>query len=106
MADPSPSAHDPRTPAGVAHLARLSRLHLEPAEAEAMVEHLTKVLAWVEQLDAVDTAGVSPSLHDELLTPSRADAPQPSLSREAALGNAPARSADGAGFAVPAVLAE
>jgi aspartyl-tRNA(Asn)/glutamyl-tRNA(Gln) amidotransferase subunit C len=48
----------------VAHIARLSRLALSEAEARAMGEHMDKILAWVAELNELDTEEVSPTLHD------------------------------------------
>ena len=95
---------DPTTPAGVAHIARLARLALTEEESGSMVSHLGKILAWVGELNELDTEGVSASLHDRAVAPSRTDVVQESLPREEALRNAPAR--DASGFVVPAVLAE
>ena len=104
MVDPAQPAPplDPRTPAGVAHLARLARLSLTRAESDALGDHLGKILDWVAALDAVDTDGVSSSLHDAPCDATRADQPAESLPQERALANAPSK--DGVGFVVPAVL--
>lgn len=96
---------DPTTDAGVAHIARLSRLSLSADEAAAMRGHMQKILAWVKELDGLDTAGVSDNLHDEPHAGElRADVVQPSLGAARALANAPAR--DETGFAVPKVVSE
>jgi aspartyl-tRNA(Asn)/glutamyl-tRNA(Gln) amidotransferase subunit C len=99
-----PAGIDPRTPAGVAHIARLSRLALTAAEAEAMARHLGKMLDAVSALDRLDTAGVSAALHDGARAALRQDVVVPSLPVDLALQNAPRRGP--AGFEVPAVLAE
>ena len=95
---------DPRTDDGVAHVARLARLALTPDESQAMKGHMQRILAWVAELDALDTAGVPATLHDGAVSALRADEVTPSLAREQALANAPRH--DGAGFEVPAVLSE
>ncbi|MBX3472357.1 MAG: Asp-tRNA(Asn)/Glu-tRNA(Gln) amidotransferase subunit GatC [Planctomycetes bacterium] len=97
---------DPRTPEGVAHIARLSRLALAPEELSAMAAHLGKILDAVSVLERLDTQGVPAGLHDEALSEDalRADAVAPSLPVDEALRNAPARGVGG--FEVPAVLAE
>lgn len=98
------SAIDPRTPEGVAHVARLARLALSPEEADGMREHLVRILGWVDELNALDTEGVPATLHDAPLANGlRADEVAPSLPREQALANAPAR--NDVGFTVPAVIA-
>jgi aspartyl-tRNA(Asn)/glutamyl-tRNA(Gln) amidotransferase subunit C len=88
----------------VAHIARLSRLALTPAEAAAMAEHLGKILDAVSVLERLDTTGVSAALHDGAREVLRPDTPVPSLPVDLALQNAPAKGP--AGFEVPAVLAE
>lgn len=98
------AAIDPRTPAGVARIAHLSRLALTEAEQAGFGAHMAKILTWIEELDAVDTEGVDAGDLGEAVAPTREDAPAPSLSQEAALANAPRRGTDG--FLVPAVLSE
>lgn len=97
---------DPRTPEGVAHIARLSRLALSPQELAAMAEHMKKILDAVSVLERLDTQGVPAALHDEAaaLADLRPDAVAPSLSVDDALRNAPQKGV--AGFEVPAVLVE
>ena len=97
-------AHDPRTLAGVAHVARLSRLALSQGEAEAMLAHMGRILEWVDELNELDTSGVSASLHDDAIEPLRGDEPVASLSPAAALANAPQRNDEG--FVVPTVVSE
>jgi aspartyl-tRNA(Asn)/glutamyl-tRNA(Gln) amidotransferase subunit C len=84
-------------------LARLARLHLEPAELDALTAELAAVLKHFAALAAVDTSDVPPMTHavpmDLRL---RGDEPQPSLAVEDALRGAPAR--DGDFFVVPAIL--
>lgn len=45
----------------VQKLAKLSALNLDPSELEAMRNDLTQILEYVEQLQAVDTDGISPT---------------------------------------------
>jgi aspartyl-tRNA(Asn)/glutamyl-tRNA(Gln) amidotransferase subunit C len=44
----------------VRHIARLARIALKDEQVEPMVNELNNILAWVEQLEEVDVAGVSP----------------------------------------------
>lgn len=44
----------------VRHIARLARLEVGEAQAEALVGELNGILGWIEQLKEVDTAGVAP----------------------------------------------
>ena len=46
--------------ATVARIARLARIKVTPEEAKGLVGELTGILAWVAQLDEVDTKGVEP----------------------------------------------
>lgn len=47
----------------VRHLASLSRLHFSEAEEQSMVGDLSRILDYVDQLQAVDTDGVEPTIH-------------------------------------------
>jgi aspartyl-tRNA(Asn)/glutamyl-tRNA(Gln) amidotransferase subunit C len=95
---------DPRTPEGVAKIARLSRLALTAEEAEALGAHMTKILEWVDELSELDTAGVEAGLRDAARSALRPDVVAPSLAVDAALANAPQPGP--LGFEVPAVLSE
>lgn len=84
----------------VNRIATLARLSLGEAEAEALTRQLDAILEYVAQLQNLDTTGVEPTAQlGTASTPMREDEPQPSLSQEAALANAP-KSAGG-GFVVP-----
>lgn len=48
------------TPEDVSRIAHLARLELSPAEADAMLGDLNGFFRIVEQMSAVDTAGVEP----------------------------------------------
>jgi len=47
----------------VRQIARLARLAIDPAEAPAYAERLSRILDFVAQMDAVDTRGVVPMAH-------------------------------------------
>lgn len=49
--------------AEVAQIAQLARLAIEAPQAERYARDLSDILAFVEQLSAVDTDGVSPMAH-------------------------------------------
>ncbi len=53
----------------VRRIARLARIGIRPEESAAAVERLNRVLGLIDQLKAVDTAGIEPMAHplDELL---------------------------------------
>jgi aspartyl-tRNA(Asn)/glutamyl-tRNA(Gln) amidotransferase subunit C len=84
----------------VHHVAKLASLSLSEAEAQRFAHELASIVQYVAQLDELDTRDVHPTAHVALdRMPLRADEPQPCLSHEEALAQAPA--ADGGGFAVP-----
>jgi aspartyl-tRNA(Asn)/glutamyl-tRNA(Gln) amidotransferase subunit C len=86
----------------VLHVARLARLALTEAEVEAMRGELASVLSHIAKMDELDLEGVPPSTHVVQASGAlRADVRRPSLSRSAALSQAPAVSEDGEGFLVP-----
>jgi aspartyl-tRNA(Asn)/glutamyl-tRNA(Gln) amidotransferase subunit C len=87
----------------VEHVARLSRLALSEAEAERMREQLSGILAYIDKLRALDTAGVEPTSHAvPLVNVMREDEPSPCLEQDEALANAPDRS--DAYFRVPRII--
>jgi aspartyl-tRNA(Asn)/glutamyl-tRNA(Gln) amidotransferase subunit C len=47
----------------VGRIARLARIEITPAETAQTRDQLNGILAFVEQLQAVDTAGVEPMAH-------------------------------------------
>lgn len=86
-------------------VAVLARLQLSEGELDAMSHQLSRVLQYIDQLGELDVDGVEPLANaTEIENVFRADEIQPSLNREAALGNAPKRDAEC--FLVPAVLGE
>jgi aspartyl-tRNA(Asn)/glutamyl-tRNA(Gln) amidotransferase subunit C len=44
----------------VRRIAKLARLALEEERVEPMMNELNQILAWVEQLEEVDVAGIAP----------------------------------------------
>ena len=79
----------------VEHVARLSRLALTDAEIERMREQLSGILAYIDKLRALDTAGVAPTSHAvPLVNVMRDDETRPCLSQDEALANAPERSGE------------
>lgn len=83
------------------YVARLARLRLTDEEVERMARELSAVLGHIEHIEELDLAGVVPTSHVVALeNVLRADEPRESLTREAALANAPDSADDG--FAVPA----
>jgi aspartyl-tRNA(Asn)/glutamyl-tRNA(Gln) amidotransferase subunit C len=47
----------------VSRIARLARIEISPAEATRTCDQLNGILAFVEQLQAVDTSGIEPMAH-------------------------------------------
>ncbi|MEZ6055949.1 MAG: Asp-tRNA(Asn)/Glu-tRNA(Gln) amidotransferase subunit GatC [Planctomycetaceae bacterium] len=91
------------SPDEVRKVAGLARLELSEDEVASFSQQLGKILDYVNQLSDVPTDGVQPMAHAiEVMDVFREDIPQPSLSREAALANAPKQ--DGRYFVVPAIL--
>ncbi|GMV43312.1 MAG: glutamyl-tRNA(Gln) amidotransferase subunit C [Myxococcales bacterium] len=87
----------------VRRIARLAHLALDPAEVERLAGQLDAILAYVDQLDRLDTHGVEPTTHAvPVAQPLRPDEPRPSLTRKQALHNA--RERDEFTFIVPRVV--
>jgi aspartyl-tRNA(Asn)/glutamyl-tRNA(Gln) amidotransferase subunit C len=89
--------------ADVQRIAHLARLQLSEAELAAYSVQLQAIVAFVDQLQAVDTSGVEPMVHAiELSNVLAVDEVREGLSRDAALSNSPDH--DDECFRVPAVL--
>jgi aspartyl-tRNA(Asn)/glutamyl-tRNA(Gln) amidotransferase subunit C len=87
----------------VAHIAGLARIRLSEAELNPLADELSDILTWMEQLNEVDTSGVTPMASvaaTEL--PMREDTVTDGGCREEILVNAP-RTARGF-FIVPKVV--
>jgi aspartyl-tRNA(Asn)/glutamyl-tRNA(Gln) amidotransferase subunit C len=80
------------TELNIDHVANLARLALTPEEKATFAAQLGDVLAYIEQLKAVDVTGIEPTAHAfPLYNVWADDVPQPGLPVEAALRNAPAQ---------------
>jgi aspartyl-tRNA(Asn)/glutamyl-tRNA(Gln) amidotransferase subunit C len=89
----------------VLHVAKLARISLADDEVERMKHDLSRILEYVEELGALQTADVPETAHVAVdAAPLRPDTTRAGVPRELALREAP-RSADG-GFAVPAFVDE
>ena len=87
----------------VEYVAGLAQLTLDDAAKDRLVGELQAILTYVEQLNELDTDGVEPMMHVlDLVNVYREDVVTGSLSREAALANAP--KTDGDYFLVPRIL--
>ncbi len=90
----------------VEHVADLARLQLSPDELERLSSQLSRILTYMEELNAVDTTGI-PGTTSVIVGDAnvlREDNVQPSLPQEHALRNAP-DVADGL-FQVPHIISE
>ena len=74
----------------VLHVAKLARLALSDDEVAKFQEQLSAILEAVGKVSELDLEGVPPTSHPlDLVNVLAEDEPVPSLSREAALANAP-----------------
>lgn len=84
-------------------VSHLAQLQLSEADLSIMTRHLDSIVAYVNQLQQVDTDGVEPLSHAlPIHNVFREDEARASLTAASALANAPQRSGDY--FAVPAVF--
>ncbi len=84
----------------VQHVAKLASLSLSEEEADRFAGELARIVAHVEQLDALDTRDVPPTTYVLVeRLPLRDDEVQPCLSHDEALSQAP--QIEAGGFAVP-----
>jgi aspartyl-tRNA(Asn)/glutamyl-tRNA(Gln) amidotransferase subunit C len=87
----------------VKKIAHLARLELSEQEEVKMVEDLSKILDWMDQLKELDTTAVEPLTHmSEEVNVFREDVAKNQLTREQGLKNAPKQ--DGEYFLVPKVI--
>ncbi len=88
--------------AQVLHVARLARLELTEEEVERMASELSKVLDHIEKIRELDLEGVPPTSHVvDVAGALRPDEPEPSLSPQVALAQAPEPVEDGFGVPSP-----
>ena len=89
----------------VEYVARLAHVELTTDERELFTRQLAEILAYAEQIAAVDTRDVPPTSHVLIGDAAgRADAAEPSLDRREALAQAPDAAIDAGFFRVPRVL--
>jgi aspartyl-tRNA(Asn)/glutamyl-tRNA(Gln) amidotransferase subunit C len=89
----------------VAAIAALAQLALDDAEIDLFARQLGEILAYANQVQQVDTAGVAPTARvptDEVAD--RDDRLQPSLDRDTVLRAAPDANVDRGFFRVPRVI--
>lgn len=87
----------------VEHVAKLARLQLSAEELDRYGKQLGAILDYIAKLEKLDVSGLEPLAHavdtDNVF---REDVPRPSLSRDAALQNAPEKTGDF--FVVPKIV--
>ena len=95
------------TKADIEKIAELAHLEITPDEVSMFTPQMTEIVTYVEQLNALDTSKIEPSLGG--LTPegtatdsSRQDVVEPSLGQKLALEEAPDAAAGH--FRVPKIL--
>ena len=89
----------------VAHLAKLARIEMTPAEMDHMASELEQILGAVKRVQEVATAEVAPTSHPlSMSNVFRDDVVKPSLTNDEALSGAPAKAEDR--FKVPQILGE
>jgi aspartyl-tRNA(Asn)/glutamyl-tRNA(Gln) amidotransferase subunit C len=93
------------TIADVERIAALAQLELTREEKELFTRQLADILAYAEQVQAIDTSGVPATAHVHAAQRTeREDVPRPSLPVDDALANAPDRAPESGLFRVPRVI--
>ena len=97
----------PITESDIAKIAALAQLEITDEERRKLTPQIASIVAYVEQLNELDTSAAEPAFgglteEGERTDSSRADAPLPSLGQTLALDQAPDAAAGH--FRVPKVL--
>ncbi len=93
------------TVADVERIAALAQLELTDEEKHLFTRQLADILAYAEQVQAIDTSGVPATAHvNSAQRTERDDVPRPCLSIEDAIANAPDGAPDAGLFRVPRVI--
>ena len=92
------------TIADVERVAALAHLELTDEEKHLFTRQLADILAYAEQVQAVDTAGVPATSHVNAQGVERDDEPKPSLPVDEAVANAPDAAPSAGLFRVPRVI--
>ena len=88
----------------VRRIAELARLELTTDEVHLFTRQLGDILTYVEQIRALDTAGVTPTAHVLNRPTDRGDEVKRTLSRSELLSNAPDAAPEAGLFKVPRVI--
>ena len=87
----------------VRRIARLARIRVSDDELPTLADELSRIMDWVEQLNAVDTSNIAPMTSvADIRLPQRKDEVTDGNAPEKVLANAPDRQGDF--FAVPKVV--
>ena len=87
----------------VEKVAKLARLQLTPEELDRYGKQLGAILDYIAKLEKLDVKDLEPLAHAvDTANVFRADEPRPSLTRDAALQNAPEKTGDF--FIVPKII--
>ncbi len=87
----------------VEYVAHLGRLELAPEEIDLYTQQLDRILAYMDQLNSLDTTGIEPTTHAIPMTNVlRQDEVRQNFQVEEAVGNAPERV--GPFFKVPPII--
>ena len=93
------------TIADVERIAALAHLELTDDEKQLFTKQLADILAYAEQVQAIDTSGVAATAHVLTERPvEREDEPRPSLAVADAVAGAPDADDDAGLFRVPRVI--
>ena len=92
------------TIADVERIARLANLELTSEEKQLFTRQLADILAYAEQVQGVDTAGVPATAHVNAHGVEREDVPKSSLAVSDAVANAPDGAPSAGLFRVPRVI--
>ncbi len=97
----------PITESDIEKIAQLAHLEITDEERRVFAPQITEIVAYVEQLNEIDTAAIEPALggltpEGERTAATRGDEVQPSLGQELALDQAPDPASGH--FRVPKVL--
>jgi aspartyl-tRNA(Asn)/glutamyl-tRNA(Gln) amidotransferase subunit C len=94
----------PLTIEDVERIARLANLELTADEKQLFTKQLADILAYAEQVQAVDTTGVPATAHVNARGVEREDEPKASLPVSDAVANAPDGAPAAGLFRVPRVI--
>lgn len=86
-------------------VAKLAKLQFTPEETAVIQKDLDKILAFVDQINKVDTSGVEPLTHlNKEVNVLREDDVEETITQQEALKNAPQKDSDY--FKIPKVLSK